>query len=69
MNATLKEPLCPITLLDKAYTTKCALQDLVSIQQIRVDKLTSVFNASALLLRTMNESCRNVKKKALEPRA
>ena len=48
MNTTLKEPLCPITLLDKAYTTKCALQDLVSIQQIRVDKLTSVFNASAL---------------------
>ena len=43
MNTTLKEPLCPITLRYEAYTTTFSLQDLVSIQQIRVDKLTSLF--------------------------
>ena len=51
-NTTLMEPLCPITLRYKASTSKFALQDLISIQQIPDDKLTSVFNASAHLLRT-----------------
>ena len=37
-NTTLMEPLCPITLRYKASTSKFALQDLISIQQIPDDK-------------------------------
>ena len=43
MITIFKEPLCPITPRYKAYTTNFSLQDLISIQQIQVDKLTSVF--------------------------